>query len=205
VDPIWLMHLRHLQAEAQTGLEYARDPYDVERYARIRDTAAELIAELASLDPAHVRQLFAEEAGYATPKVDVRAVVVREGRVLLVRERADGLWTLPGGWADVDDAPSVAVAKEVREEAGLEVRVRKLAALYDRRLHGHPPHRYHIYKIFFLCDAEAGEPVAGEETSEAAFFPPDSLPPLSTGRVTAAQIARMLEHWRDDTLPADFD
>jgi len=205
MDPRWLIHLRRIQAEAQTGLEYARDAYDLERYARIRDTAVALVADLGAIQPGEVQAVFANDAGYATPKIDVRAAVVRAGRILLVRERADGRWTLPGGWADIDDAPSIAVTREVREEAGLEVRVRKLAALYDRRLHGHPPHRYHIYKVFFLCDAEAGDPVAGEETLEAAFFPADALPPLSTGRVTAGQIARMLEHWRDATLPTDFD
>lgn len=205
LDPHWLRHLRRLQGEAQSGLEYARDPYDLERYARIRDAAAALIEDFASLEPGAVRDLFAGEAGYATPKVDVRGVVVRDGRVLLVQERSDGCWTLPGGWVDVDDRPSEAVEREVREEAGLIVRARKLAAVFDRRLHGHPPYKYHVYKLFFLCDAEPGEPRAGDETSGADFFALDALPPLSRGRVTAGQIARMLEHWRDPSLATDFD
>jgi ADP-ribose pyrophosphatase YjhB (NUDIX family) len=106
---------------------------------------------------------------------------------------------------DVDDAPSEAVEREVREEAGLIVQARKLAAVYDRRLHGHPPYKYHVYKLFFLCDAAPGEPTASAETTDARFFAPDALPPLSQGRATAGQIARMLEHWRDPALPTDFD
>lgn len=205
MESAWTVRLRRIQAEAQTGLEYARDAYDAERYTRIQHEVAALLGDAAGFDEGAVRALFAHDVGYATPKVDVRGAVIERGEVLLVRERTDGLWTLPGGWADIDETPAQCVAREVREESGLEVTVRKLAAVFDRRLHAHPPHRYHIYKLFFLCERTGGDPCAGDETLDARFFPPGALPPLSVGRVTAAQIARMFEHAGDPALPTDFD
>ncbi len=211
MEPQWLAWAREVQAIAQSGLAFTRDIYDRERYERLRALAAQMMAAIGGADPAPpwsslVEALFAAESGYATPKIDVRAAIVRDGKILLVQERADeGRWTLPGGWADVNRSPSEAVITEVREEAGLEVRPTKLAALYDRRLHPHPPFPFHIYKLFFLCEITGGAPAPGMETAGVDFFSPDSLPELSTGRVLASQIARMLAHHADPDLPTDFD
>ena len=206
MEPKWLVWAREIQAIAQTGLAFTKDLYDRERYERLRALAARMMAEEAGADPAFVEGLFAGEAGYATPKLDVRGAVFVHGKILLVRERADeGRWTLPGGWADVNRSPSEAVIAEVREEAGLDVRATKLAALYDRTRHPHPPLPFHIYKLFFLCEITGGTPAPGPETEGADFFGLDALPELSTSRVLAAQIARMFAHRDDPDLPTEFD
>jgi len=133
------------------------------------------------------------------------AAVFRDDQVLLVQERSDGLWTLPGGWCDVGEAPGVAAAREVEEESGYQVRTTKLLAVYDKLRHGHPPATWHAYKLFFRCELTGGAPAASVETSAAGFFGENHLPPLSVGRVTEAQIHRMFEHARDESLPADYD
>jgi ADP-ribose pyrophosphatase YjhB (NUDIX family) len=135
----------------------------------------------------------------------VRGGVFRDERVLLVRERADGCWTLPGGWVDVNDAPSEAVAREIYEESGYRARAVKLAGLIDKNRHPHPPGVHHIYKLFFVCELLGGEPLASNETDAVDFFPVHGLPPLSLGRVLAAQIERLYQHRLDASLPTDFD
>ena len=149
--------------------------------------------------------LFAREDGYATPKVDVRGAVFRDGRILLVRE--SGLWTLPGGWADVEDTPAQAVERETREEAGYEVRATRLLMCLDRTRHPHvPPRPWRIYKLFFACELVSEERAPlGSETDAAEFFAADALPQLDLGRVTPGQIARLFEHAADPRLPVDFD
>jgi ADP-ribose pyrophosphatase YjhB (NUDIX family) len=198
---------RSLQALARTGLHFCRDEYDRERYEQIERIAAELIAAGATLTPEELRRSWGRDTGYVTPKVEVRGAVFRreDGKVLLVRETADGLWTLPGGWADVNDAPSAAVRKEIEQEAGFRTRVTKLAALYDRNAHGHTPSLFHSWKAFFLCDIVGGEARGSYETDAVDFFAPDALPPLSVGRCTAQQILRMRQHWLAPELPTDYD
>jgi ADP-ribose pyrophosphatase YjhB (NUDIX family) len=209
MEPGWLVWARGLQAIAQTGLTYAASPHDRERYLMIRALAAQMMATQSDADFARVEQLFSEQTGYATPKVEVRgAVFDRETRILLVREIADaGRWTMPGGWADVNESPSESVIREVREEAGLEVRVRKLAAVYDRARHPHLPlHPFHVFKLFFVCDLVGGSPQPGLETSEVAYFGETEIPEdLSIGRVLRCQINRMFEHARRPEMPTDFD
>jgi len=205
--PDWLRWARRAQAIAQSGLTYARDPYDVERYEALRALAAEMLATHATESPVRVEGLFAAEAGYATPKLDVRGVVFRaDGRLLLVRERSDGGWALPGGWVDVGESPSEAVEKEVREESGFVVRATKLLAVLDRDRHGHPPLAFHVHKLFVRCELVGGAPAApGLETDGVGFFAADAVPPLSLTRVTPAQVARMFEHLHHPEWPADFD
>jgi len=205
MDPSWLDRAKRLQAIAQTGLTFVRDPYDRERYEAVRDIAVEMMAEGTGGDSRALAGMLASESGYATPKVDVRAAVFRAERILLVKERSDGLWTVPGGWADVGDTPRVAVERETAEESGYEVRAVKLAAVYDRNLHGHTPHLFHIWKLFFVCEIIGGSPRASLETEAVDFFSLDDLPALSTGRVTARQIAHMLEHQRHREWPTTFD
>jgi ADP-ribose pyrophosphatase YjhB (NUDIX family) len=205
MTPSWLLHIRQLQAIAQTGLTYARDPFDLERYSALQAAAALLLAELTTATPAEIEVFFTSDTGYATPKLDIRAVVFDGGSVLMVKERSDGRWTLPGGWADVGASPGEVAVKEVREEAGLVVRPSKLLALYDRDRHGHPPMAHHVYKLFIRCEVEGGTLEPGVETSDARLFAESALPPLSVARVTAAQVARMFEHLRSTELPTDFD
>jgi len=206
MDPQWLVWAKRLQAIAQTGLTYAKDPFDIERYESIRSVAAEMMAAGSGAQGVDFFvKLLNTDVGYATPKVDVRAAVFREGRLLLVREREDGRWTLPGGWADIGDSPSAAVVREVKEEAGYDVKARKLLALLDRNLHGHPPIPYHAYKLFFLCDLVGGSAHAEKETDAVDFFTSDELPPLSLTRVTPAQIARLFEHFFHPEWPTQFD
>ena len=198
---------RELQAIAQTGLAFTTGIYDRERYTAIRSVAAKIMAAHSDADVAHMEALFAKENGYATPKVDVRGAVIEDGRILLVREIEDlGRWTIPGGWADANQSPSESVIREVREESGFEVRVRKLAAVYDRSRQGHPPHPFNVYRLFFLCDVIGGALKPGLETSEVAFFGEDEIPEdLSPNRVLPHQIKRMFQHARDKNLPTDFD
>jgi ADP-ribose pyrophosphatase YjhB (NUDIX family) len=209
-DPDWLVWSREIQAIAQTGLAFARDPYDRERYEALRALAARIMAAhdpAGAGAPARFAAAFAAQEGYATPKVDVRAAAFRDGRILMVREVADeGRWTLPGGWADVNLTAAENVAKEVVEESGFVVRATKLAAVWDRSRHGHTPKPFHAYKLFFLCDITAGAPTLSTETSEVGFFGPDDIPDhLSHDRVRPAQIQRMFEHFRHPALPTDFD
>jgi ADP-ribose pyrophosphatase YjhB (NUDIX family) len=206
-EPDWLLWAREMQAIAQTGLEYTENPYDRERYEALRGLAARAMAAHGGGDPALIEALFAGEQGYATPKVDVRGAAFRDGRILLVRERADeGHWTLPGGWADVNLTGAENVAREVLEESGFVVRVTKLAAVWDRSRHGHTPKPFHAYKLFFICDVTGGEAATSVETSAAGFFNFDEIPDdLSHDRVRPAQLRRMFEHlWHPD-LPTDFD
>lgn len=204
-DPQWLTWAKTLQAMAQDGIAYSRDPFDVERFEKVRQVAVEMLAANTGLSLEQARDAFACEKGYATPKVDVRGVVFRDDRVLLVRERRDMLWTLPGGWADVGDPPSVAAEREVWEESGYRARATKLLALYDRNKHAHPPHAQHIYKAFFLCQLLGGEPTESIETAGVDWFAEDDLPPLSLPRVLPEQIARVFAHYRHPEWPTDFD
>lgn len=202
----WLRWARSLQAIAQNGLTYTEGRFDRERYEAIRDIAAEIMASHALVEKQFVLDLFKGETGYATPKVDVRGVVFRDAEILLVREREDDAWTLPGGWADPNESPSEAVAREVREESGYETIPIKLLAVYDRSLHAHiPPFPYHVYKLFILCQLTGGEAAISTETSDVAFFAEESLPALSVSRVTANQILRFFEHYRHPDLQTDFD
>ena len=196
---------RKVQALAQNGLAFTRDPFDRERYHELRDLATALLAGALEIPIERLRTLWDGEPGYATPKVDVRGAIFEDERVLLVRERSDGRWTLPGGWVDVNDAPSAAVAREIREESGYEARAVKLAALVDRRRHPHPPAIHHIYKLMFVCERTGGEPAAGTETDAVDFFPVRALPELSTGRILAPQIERLYTHHLHPDLPTDFD
>jgi ADP-ribose pyrophosphatase YjhB (NUDIX family) len=204
--PRWLDWSRRLQAIAQNGLTYARDPYDVERYTAVRDIAAEIIATATQASIPVIKGVLGKESGHATPKVDVRGVIFRENRLLLVRERSDGRWTLPGGWADVGESPAESVLREIREESGYEVRCVKLLAVLDRSKHPHePPFLFHIYKLFIQCEITGGTATPGSETDQVAFFAETELPELSINRVTPWQIKRMFEHLRDPRLPVDFD
>ncbi len=206
-DPDWLTWTRELQAIAQTGLAFARDPYDRERYATLRALAARIMAAHTAASAEQIEALFAAETGYATPKIGVRGAAFNaEGRVLMVREATDGRWTLPGGWAEVNLTPAENMVKEMREETGFETRVRKLAAVWDYARQGHPSTVHARYKLFFLCDILGGAPATSLETSEIGWFAEDALPEdMSLGRVLPHQVRRMFAHAREPELPTEFD
>jgi ADP-ribose pyrophosphatase YjhB (NUDIX family) len=205
-EPQWLLWARELQAIAQTGLTFGNDRYDLERYQRLRAIAVEMLAVNSNTPIEQVRDLFAQDVGYPTPKIDVRAAVFRDERILLVREIGDGRWTLPGGWADVNQSAQECVEREVKEESGFDARAIKLAGIYDYRRQGNASsHPYSIYKLFFICELLGGEASASLETSAAEFFARDQLPELSLGRTNPRQIERMYEHRHRPDLPADFE
>jgi len=204
----WHAWMRRLQAIADQGLAYARDSYDVERSLAVRAIAAELAAHHTADEPHDLMtRLAADGEGHPTPKVDVRLAAFREDRVLLVREREDGGWTLPGGWADIGEPPAGAAVRELREESGHEARAAKLVAVQDRDRHNFPPHPQHIYKLLFLgelLDTPAGEP--DHEVTDVALFSLPELPQqLSTGRTTRDQLERVFAHRADPALPTEFD
>lgn len=204
-EPAWLDWIKRLQAIAQTGLAFSENDYDRERYESIRRIAAEIASCSDGMTPEVVETMFCRDDGYATPKVDVRGVVFRDDKILMVRERLDGLWTMPGGWADVCTTPAENVEREVFEESGYRVRAIKLLAVYDRSRHGHPPIPWHVYKMFFLCELLGGDAKISNETSEVGFFGENEIPPLSLTRLTPDELARMFEHHRNPELVTDFE
>ena len=205
-EPQWLRIARELRAIAQTGLTFTADRFDRQRYERVRELAASMLAQGSGEQFEVIIEILREGWGYATPKVDVRGAAFVDGRVLLVREISDGNWTLPGGWADVNQSAAECVVREIAEESGFLARARKLAAVRDYQRSGHPPRNVDsIYKMFFICEITGGAARASDETSEVAFFARDALPPLSLGRTTAAQIDRMFHHAEHPELAADFE
>jgi ADP-ribose pyrophosphatase YjhB (NUDIX family) len=205
MDPQWLHWAKQLQTMAQTGLTYAKDPYDIARYKSISEMALEMMALGTPVPISHIRSLFEAERGYATPKVDVRAAVFKDNAILLVKERSDGGWTLPGGWADVGESASEGVVREVVEESGYQVRATRLLAVYDRDKHGHPPLEYYVYKMFFECEIVGGAAANSVETEDVNFFTQENLPPLSLTRVVPTQIHRLFELHNQPTAATDFD
>lgn len=197
-----------LAAIAQNGLTYAADAYDVDRYQQARAMAAELLAVVSGQPAGELAAVLGRDAGYATPKVDVRGAIFDDReRVLLVREQSDGRWALPGGWADPGDAPSAAVIREIGEETGHEATVVKLIACWDREVQDNPPPlAVHAWKLFFLCTRHGpARPLSAPDILDTGWFAVTALPPLSLSRVSHRQIERALAHFRDPALPAEFD
>lgn len=205
MTPPWIVLLQRLVALAQTGIEYTKDRYDTERYSEIISISASLTTLVSEVDVASMAQDLISDTGYATPKIDVRAAVFKDDKILLVKERADDLWTLPGGWADVGQSARESVEREVLEESGYVVRATKLAAVYDRNKHPHTPRIFHAFKLFFICELESGESQISDETSAVAFFSEDELPELSVDRVLPFQIREMFHQKRNPVALTVFD
>ena len=205
VEPRWLSWARELQALAQTGLTYATGHYEVERYKRMMEIAAEILGAHTGEPPPGIVDAFFREPGYATPKVDVRGAVVQNGKILLVQERSDGKWCMPGGWADVDEAPSAMVIREVKEETGLTVIPRKVVGVFDANRSGMPRNFFHAYKVVFLCTVLGGEPAPSDETAAVDFFDFNALPELSEQRTHVRHLVEVRAHLADPTRAAAFD
>ncbi|XBS69770.1 NUDIX hydrolase [Acerihabitans sp. KWT182] len=193
IEPSLIALGQKLQALAQTGLTFTKDRYDIERYKELREIAAQFMARRFSADQLQFAEEFVKQRGYATPKVDTRAIVLRKGKLLMVKEADDKLWSLPGGWADVGDTPSDAVCREVLEETGLSVRVERLAGVWDRNLHGHPPYPWHVYKLIFFCKETGGDVQLSADSIAIEFFDPCKLPPLSLTRIVPIEIETSLD------------
>ncbi|WP_019423478.1 NUDIX hydrolase N-terminal domain-containing protein [Paenibacillus sp. OSY-SE] len=204
-DLKWLQWAKRLQALAQTGLTYTKDVYDRERYEELREMSVDMMANYSKVNKEQIELAFAAEDGYATPKVDVRGVVFKDNRILLVREKADGAWSLPGGWADIGYSPAEIAVKEINEESGYEAEAVRLLAVMDKRLHHHPPEPYHVYKLFIQCRVVGGEALSGVETSAVRFFREDELPELSVERNTERQIRTMFEFLKQPDKPVILD
>jgi len=196
---------REVQALAQTGFHYAKDDYQRDRCSRLMEISAEMVSENSRIDHLALANAFKAQIGYATPKIDVRAAVFRGDELLLVRERLDGKWTMPGGWADVGDTPSKAAEREAWEEAGFHVRARKVIGVYDANRVS-PLEVFHAFKVIFLCDIIDGEAKPSQETSEVAFFPESAIPNEFSGeRTTARHIRDVFAALRNPDCPTVFD
>ncbi|WP_110934562.1 NUDIX hydrolase [Paenibacillus bouchesdurhonensis] len=205
MTPKWLEWAKQIQALAQTGLAYTKDVYDAERYELLREISVDILDSYTTVDREIIELSFANERGYATPKVDIRGVVFKDNKVLLVREKHDGGWALPGGWGDIGLSPSEVAVKEIKEEAGYEVRPVRLLAVLDKKFHQHPPEPYHVYKIFIQCEIVGGEAAAGLETNGVAFYEENHLPQLSLQRNTEEQIKTMFGFLRNPDQPTIVD
>jgi ADP-ribose pyrophosphatase YjhB (NUDIX family) len=201
----WLTIAKRLEAIVQIGLTYSENEYDRERYEEIRSISHQILNEYTDTPLIKIRELFGQETGYPTAKVDIRAVIFRGDKILLVQEKSDGHWSLPGGWADVGFTPSEVAVKEVKEEAGLVVTAEKILAILDKKCHQHPPSLFHVYKIFLLCNEKGGKLSTGIETSDVNFFELENLPSLSTERITHDQIGMVFDQYKKDNYDTVFD
>lgn len=201
----WLKWAIEIQAMAQSGLAYSHDVYDKERYERLREISAEMLAEQSDVPLEKVKDLFCNESGYQTPKLDTRAAIFKDGKILLTHEN-NGTWALPGGWCDVLESVRSNTVKEVKEETGLDVKAVRLIALQDRNKHNVPTYAYGICKVFVLCEIVGGEFVENIETTEIAFFDFDDLPEnLANEKTNKEQICMCFAAYKDENWQPIFD
>lgn len=183
----WLKWAIEIQSIAQCGLAYTKDIYDMERFERLRDISAEMLGCKTEIPVEKVKGLFCNESGYQTPKIDTRAAVFKDGKILLVHEK-NGAWSLPGGWVDVLESVGSNTVKEVKEESGLDVKAVKIIAIQDRNRHNDPPYAYGVCKIFVLCELLGGSFVPNIETTEAGWFSLEQLPLLAEEKCNRKQV-----------------
>jgi ADP-ribose pyrophosphatase YjhB (NUDIX family) len=200
----WLDWAREIFSLSQSGLTYSGNQYDIERYKRLQEITAEIIESQSDISRESALDSFSMQAGYITPKVDVRGAVVQDGKILLIQERADGMWAMPGGWADLGNSPASVAEREVWEESGYRVKAEKVVAVIDaNRIQ--PMEFYHAYKIIFLCKLVGGEPRTSYETLAVDFFDPDRLPPLSSYRTNEEMLKEVFAHVQDPNRLTAFD
>jgi len=200
----WIEWAQEIFSLSQAGVTYSQNPFDIERYKRLQEITAEMIASQSTIAKEAVLESFSMQAGYITPKVDVRGAVVRDGKVLLIQERVDGKWAMPGGWADLGNSPASVAEREVWEESGFRVKAEKVVAVLDaNRIE--PFEFYHAYKLIFLCKLLEGEPRTSHETLAVDFFDPDHLPPLSSYRTNEDMLREVFAHVENPNRPTVFD
>jgi len=203
-SPKWIDWAREIFSLSQAGLTYSRNEFDLERYKRLQEITAEMIASQSEIAKESVLESFSMQAGYTTPKIDVRGAVIRDNRILLIQERMDGRWAMPGGWADLGNSPGSVAEREVWEESGFHVKAKKVIAVIDaNRIQ--PMEFYHAFKIIFLCTLLNGEPRTSHETMAVDFFDLNDLPPLSMYRTDETMLHEVFEHVNNPTRPTAFD
>ena len=203
-QPEWLEWAKELQFIAQAGLTYSKDAFDIERFERIREISAEIVSRQTGLPLEKVKDLFCNEEGFQTPKLDTRAAIFKANRILLVKEK-NGTWSLPGGWVDVNQTIKSNTIKEVKEEAGLDVEATRIIAVQDRNLHNLPPYAYNVCKVFVLCEAKGGDFQLNIETIESGYFSLDEIPPLAEEKNNKEQIEMCFAAYRDKDWEVQFD
>jgi ADP-ribose pyrophosphatase YjhB (NUDIX family) len=203
--PQWLKWAREIEAIGQTGLHFSTNDFDRQRYGRMVELAAEMLSQPTGIDVEVIQKVFLDQRGYATPKVDVRGGVFKDDRLLMVREKIDGRWSMPGGWADVNEPPAAMVEREVWEESGYRVKARKLVGVYESNHDRAPLEVFHAYKLVFLCDLVGGEASTSIETTDSGFFGQDQMPPFSLARTNERIVADVFAHKHDPDLAVTFD
>lgn len=198
--------IKRIQALAETGLEYSENSYDRERYTELHEISLQILSRLTNIPVEKIAAVISDKNGYKTPKVDVRAVVFNEkNQILLIQEKADNCWAMPGGWADIGYSPAEVAVKECFEEAGLKVEPVKLLAVLDKQKQKMPPAFEYVYKIFLLCQKLNDNISVGNETSDVGWFDENNLPPLSTPRNTTVQIKLMFQFHKGEKTEPVFD
>lgn len=203
-SPKWMEWAREIFSLSQAGLTYSKNEFDLDRYKRLQEIAAEMIESQSELEKEAILKSFSMQAGYSTPKIDVRGAVVKDGKILLIQERMDERWAMPGGWADLGDAPASVAEREVWEESGYRVKAQKVVAVLDaNRIE--PMEFFHAFKIIFLCQLLGGDPRISNETLAVDFFDPQHLPPLSVFRTNQDMIQEVFAHLQNPNRATAFD
>lgn len=207
VDPLkhWLEIAKKINSISQTGLTFTKDPFDKERYSELLELSIEIFTNITDIDSQKLKFVFNRDEGYLTPKVSVRAVIIRDNKILLVKEKSDNKWSLPGGYADIGMTPSEIAINEVKEESGFDVKPTRILGLIDYNQHQEKPFPFDVYQLFMECEIIGGQAQSGLETSAVEFFDPKSLPELSTRRVTKEQLLKMIELNENRNLDPIFD
>jgi len=205
INEKWLDWAREIQALAQTGLAFAPNHYEKERSTRLIELSAEIIEAHTNLKAKDISKILMEQPGYATPKVDVRAAIIKDNKILLVKEIADGKWSMPGGWMDVGDFPAKAAERETKEESGFIVKATKLIGAFDANRSGRPIEFFHAVKLIYLCEILGGKPTVSSETSEVKFFELNELPSLSENRTNGRHIDEIVKHLNNPNRLAFFE
>ncbi|WP_164669974.1 NUDIX hydrolase [Virgibacillus doumboii] len=201
----WLEWAKRIQSLSQAGLTFSKDVYDIERYEELRDISAEIMEEYTELEMEKVKNLFTNETGYQTPKMDVRGVIFQDNQILFVKEKIDDRWSLPGGFCEIGLSPAENIVKEIKEESGFDVTPTKVLAVLDKNKHPHPPDPYHYYKLFIQCEIVGGQAEVGIETKGVNFFSEEDLPQLSVNRNTESQVKLLFESLRNPNKNTIFD
>lgn len=201
----WLKWAMEIQSMAQAGLTYTDNVYDIERYERLREISAEMIAEKSDMSVEKVKGLFCDEKDYPTPKLDTRAAIFKDDKILLTHEK-NGTWSLPGGWVDVLESIRSNTIKEVKEETGLDVSAKKVIALQDRNKHNKPIYAYGVCKAFVLCEVVGGSFEENIETTEIKYFSIDEIPEnLAEEKTNLEQIKMCFEAYNNPKWETLFD